>query len=123
MISFHASFDPLSGIRRRPPLRLEASTHRKITPCDSRQYDVSNSLNGEAQARSSRVQVCWERLRGLEQNLQTASRRAQLAHKGAKVMQFLSEGRYLAAVADGKVTHAGSAMNQRKHTDDKYNRR
>jgi len=43
--------------------------------------------------------------RGLEQNPETASRWAQLARKGAKVMQFLSGGRYLAVVADGKLTH------------------
>jgi len=50
-----------------------------------------------------------ERLRGLEQNPHTASRWAQMARKGAKVMQFLSAGRYLAVVADGKITHYGSS--------------
>jgi len=48
-------------------------------------------------------------LRGLEQNPQTASRWAQMARKGAKVMQFLAGGRYLAVVADGKITHYGSS--------------
>jgi hypothetical protein len=48
-----------------------------------------------------------EQLRGLEQNPQTASRWAQMARKGAKVMQFLSAGRYIAVVADGKITHYG----------------
>ena len=43
-------------------------------------------------------------IRGLEQNPQTKSRWAQLARSGKKVMQFLSEGRYLANVVDGKVT-------------------
>ena len=43
-------------------------------------------------------------LRGLEQNPDTKSRWAQLARSGAKVMQFLSEGRYVANVVDGKVT-------------------
>jgi hypothetical protein len=42
--------------------------------------------------------------RGLEQNPQTKSRWAQLARSGKKVMQFLSEGRYVANVVDGKVT-------------------
>ena len=46
-------------------------------------------------------------LRGLEQNPQTDSRWAQIARKGAKVMQFLDGGRYLAVVADGKITHYG----------------
>ena len=43
-------------------------------------------------------------IRGLEQNPQTKSRWAQLARSGKKVMQFLSEGRYVANVVDGKVT-------------------
>lgn len=43
-------------------------------------------------------------IRGLEQNPRTNSRWAQLARSGKKVMQFLSEGRYVANVVDGKVT-------------------
>ena len=46
-------------------------------------------------------------VRGLEQNPQTKSRWAQLARKGSKVMQFLSAGRYVAVVYDGKVIHYG----------------
>lgn len=46
-------------------------------------------------------------IRGLEQNPQTKSRWAQLARSGKKVMQFLSEGRYLANVVDGNVTFYG----------------
>ncbi len=42
-------------------------------------------------------------LRGLEQNPQTKSRWAEMARDGAKVMQFLEDGRYVAVVADGKV--------------------
>jgi len=44
------------------------------------------------------------KIRGLEQNPETKSRWAQMAREGKKVMQFLSEGRYVANVADGKVT-------------------
>jgi hypothetical protein len=46
-----------------------------------------------------------QRIRGLEQNPATGSRWAELARKGANVMQFLIGGRYIAAVADGKITH------------------
>ncbi len=46
-------------------------------------------------------------IRGLEQNPQTKSRWAQLARSGKKVMQFLSEGHYVANVVDGKVTFYG----------------
>jgi hypothetical protein len=48
-------------------------------------------------------------IRGLEQNPETKSRWAQMARAGEKVMQFLSEGRYVANVVDGKVT-----MNSRR---------
>jgi hypothetical protein len=43
-------------------------------------------------------------IRGLEQNPATNSRWSQMARSGRKVMQFLSEGRYVANVVDGKVT-------------------
>lgn len=43
-------------------------------------------------------------IRGLEQNPDTASRWAQLARSGKKVMQFLCSGRY---VADGKLKSYG----------------
>src|SRR5271155_1307212 len=43
-------------------------------------------------------------IRGLEQNPRTKSRWPQMARSGKKVMQFLSGGRYVANVVDGKVT-------------------
>jgi len=46
-------------------------------------------------------------LRGLEQNPETKSRWAQQAREGKKVMQFLSGGRYVANVVDGKATIYG----------------
>ena len=48
-------------------------------------------------------------LRALEQNPKTTSRWAKLARDGRKVMQFLSQGRYLAVVVDGKVQLYGNA--------------
>src|ERR1700756_3547412 len=42
--------------------------------------------------------------RGVEQNPSTNSRWAKLAREGKKVMQFLVDRRYVAAVVDGKVT-------------------
>ena len=45
-----------------------------------------------------------EPLRGIEQNPDTSSRWAELARAGKKVMQFTSGGRYLANVANGKLT-------------------
>jgi hypothetical protein len=46
--------------------------------------------------------------RGIQQNPNTKSGWAHLARKGAKVMQFLQAGKYLAVVVDGKVTHYSS---------------
>jgi hypothetical protein len=46
-------------------------------------------------------------IRGLEQNPRTKSRWAEMARSGKKVMQFLSEGRYVANVAGGKMTRYG----------------
>ena len=46
-------------------------------------------------------------LRGLEQNPETKSRWAEMARSGKKVMQFLSEGRYVANVVDGKLNYYG----------------
>jgi hypothetical protein len=43
------------------------------------------------------------KIRGLEQNPETKSRWAQMARFGKKVMQFLSEGHYVANVVDGKA--------------------
>ena len=48
-----------------------------------------------------------ESIRSLEQNPGTKSRWAQMARSGQRVMQFLSGGRYVANVADGKVTLYG----------------
>jgi hypothetical protein len=48
-----------------------------------------------------------DEIRGLEQNPETKSRWAQLARSGKKVMQFLSHGRYVANVVDGKATVYG----------------
>jgi len=53
-------------------------------------------------------------LRGLEQNPKTESRWAQLARAGHKVMQFLSAGRYVGNVADGKVTLYGGKKKSSK---------
>jgi hypothetical protein len=41
---------------------------------------------------------------GIQQNPNTKSRWAQEARAGKKVMQFIQDGRYIAVVADGKVT-------------------
>jgi hypothetical protein len=54
-----------------------------------------------------------EEIRGLEQNPETKSRWAKMAREGKKVMQFLSEGRYVANVVDGKVTYYSKVRSSR----------
>ena|SRR5215475_7774153 len=54
-------------------------------------------------------QFAGHKLRALEQNPETASRWAQLARQGKKVMQFLDERRYIAVVVDGKLQLYGKA--------------
>ena len=53
-------------------------------------------------------------LRGLEQNPKSESRWAHLARAGHKVMQFLSAGRYVGVVGDGKVTLYGGKKKKKK---------
>jgi len=48
-----------------------------------------------------------QEIRGLEQNPDAKSRWAGMARAGKRVMQFLADGRYVAVVADGKVTLYG----------------
>jgi hypothetical protein len=47
------------------------------------------------------------KIRGLEQNRETKSRWAQMARAGKRVMQFLSDGRYVANVVNGEVNLYG----------------
>jgi hypothetical protein len=67
----------------------------------------NDSFSVHATARHKLKQVDFQfdhrELRGLEQNPNTKSRWAAMAKKGGKVMQFLEHGKYIAAVADGKV--------------------
>jgi hypothetical protein len=69
--------------------------------------DNSYPVQSTAKRRLAQVdfEFAGQPIRGLEQNPATASRWADLARKGAKVMQFLINGRYIAAISDGKITH------------------
>src|SRR5216684_8355028 len=71
--------------------------------------DDSYPVQSTAKRKLAQVdfEFAGQRIRGLEQNPATGSRWAELARKGAKVMQFLIAGCYIAAVCDGKVTHFG----------------
>ena len=66
--------------------------------------DISNPRNSKNRIATDRFPVEGENFRGLEQNPNTSSLWAQLARSGKKVMQVLQNGRYIAAVVDGKIT-------------------
>jgi hypothetical protein len=71
-----------------------------------------NSYPVQSTAKRKLAQIDFDfagqRIRSLEQNPTTASRWAALARKGAKVMQFLVAGRYIATVNDAQITHFGA---------------
>jgi hypothetical protein len=78
-------------VERAPAVKLGASTYPVTTLKSKRLRQVAFPFEGET-------------IIGIEQNPSTKSRWAQLARSGKKVMQFIQGSRYLAVVADGKVT-------------------
>ena len=77
----------------------------EIVELGDKRYPVRRTL--KRSLRQVDFQFDGNQIRGLEQNPQTKSRWAQLARSGRKVMQFLSDGRYVANVVDGKATFYG----------------
>ena len=73
----------------------------KKVKLEDRKFPVQHT--SRSRLREVDFQFEGHELRGLEQNPETASRWAQLARKGKKVMQFLEQRRYIAVVVDGKV--------------------
>jgi len=80
--------------------------HAPTVALENRTYPVRRT----SQSRLHEVDFWFEgqMLRGLEQNPNTGSHWAQLARDGKKVMQFLSNRRYIANVVDGKVQLYGA---------------
>ena len=74
----------------------------KTVKLDDESYPVRRT--SRSKLREVDVRIAGRALRGVEQNPATASRWAKLAKEGKKVMQFLENGRYVAAVVDGKIT-------------------
>ncbi len=71
-------------------------------------------LTSRSKLRELDFQFESHELRGLEQNPKTASRWAQLARQGKKVMQFLQQRRYVAVVVDRKVQFYGDVVLDQK---------
>ena len=78
---------------------------RKTVTLEGVQYPVRPTRRSKLREVDFRFED--QTLRGLEQNPKTNSRWAQLAREGKQVMQFLSDGRYIANVVDGKLQFYG----------------
>jgi hypothetical protein len=80
----------------------------KLVTVEDRKFPVRRT--SRSRLREVDFQFEGHQLRGLEQNPETASRWAQLARQGKKVMQVLQQRRYIAVVVDGKVQFYGKAI-------------
>src|SRR5438094_5709213 len=80
----------------------------RIVKLENRSFLVRRT--SRSRLREVEFQFEGHELRGLEQNPETASRWAQLARQGKKVMQFLQQRRYIAVVVDGKVQLYGKVV-------------
>lgn len=65
--------------------------------------DFPVGKTGRSRLRIVNFECEGQKLVGIEQNPNTASRWAAMARKGSLVMQFSLAGRYIANVADGRV--------------------
>jgi hypothetical protein len=86
----------------------------KVVVLEAERYPVR--LTPKRRLRQVDFTFDGNQIRGLEQNPETKSRWAQIARSGKKVMQFLEAGRYIANVADGKVTMYGLTKRKPRST-------
>jgi hypothetical protein len=77
------------------------SENAKIVTLEDQSYPVRRT--SRAKLREVVFKHGGTTMRGVEQNPSTNSRWAKLARDGKKVMQFLEDRRYVAAVVDGKA--------------------
>jgi hypothetical protein len=85
--------------------RQAFSENTKTVTLDGERYPIVRT--SKRKLRQVDFQFDGKPIRGLEQNPNTKSRWAAMAREGENVMQCLVEGRYMAVVADGKVTVYG----------------
>jgi hypothetical protein len=90
---------------------------RKTVMLEGVQYRVRPTSRSKLREVDFRFEE--QTLRGIEQNPNTNSRWAQLAREGKKVMQFLSDGRYIANVVDDKLQFYGRGDRARSTTEQK----
>ena len=92
---------------------------RRVLVEDAREVEISGRRYPVIKTSRKRLREVvftfdGKEIRAIEQNPQTTSRWAKMARAGKKVMQFISEGSYLANVADGKVTLYGKSSGKRR---------
>ena len=93
--------------------RQALEENANIVELGGRRYPVQRTKR--RRLRQVDFELDGQPLRGIEQNPETKSRWAELARAGQKVMQFTSGGRYLANVADSKLTlYSGSRVSAEK---------
>ena len=90
---------------------------RKTVTLEGGQYPVRPTRRSKLREVDFRFEE--QTLRGLEQNPNTNSRWARLAREGKKVMQFLSDGRYIANVVEGRLQFYGHPDRARSTTESK----
>ena len=95
--------------------RQALQENANIVELGGRRYPVQRTRR--RRLRQVDFELDGQPLHGIEQNPDTKSRWAELARAGQKVMQFTSGGRYLANVADSKLTlYSASRVNaEKKH--------
>jgi len=93
--------------------RQALEENANIVELGGRRYPVQRTKR--RRLRQVDFELDGQPLRGIEQNPETKSRWAELARDGQKVMQFTSGGRYLANVADSKLTlYSGARLAEKK---------
>jgi hypothetical protein len=90
---------------------------RRTVTLEGVQYPVRRTSRSKLREVDFRFEE--QTLRGLEQNPKTNSRWAKVAREGKKVMQFLSDGRYIANVVDGKLQFYGRRDRARSKAEQK----
>ena len=74
---------------------------KPVVELDAKRYRVQKTR--AKGLRSVDFEYGGHRLTGIEQNPRTASRWAELARKGQRIMQFSSAGRYVGNLCEGKL--------------------
>ena len=78
------------------------SANADVVKIGTRRYPIQRSHKGHL--RQVDFLFNGHEVRGIEQNPIASNRWAALVRSGRKVAQFLSDGRYVASVVDGKLT-------------------